>query len=152
MNITTKNMTLSNIGDYSKLFVSVFNSEPWNDKWTVETASLRIENMMNTNTFIGKALYSQNDLKGFIFGQKEYFFDGIHFQIQEFCVKTGEQKKGYGKILLQALKDELTQIGGVTNIFLITLRGDRTEGYYRRRGFVTSDDMILMTNAPIIQG
>ncbi len=152
MNFEILNMDIADIKAYAKLFCSVFNSEPWNDKWTAETASLRIESMMNTNTFIGKALYSQNDLKGFIFGQKEYFFDGIHFQIQEFCVKTGEQKKGYGKTLLQALKDELTLTGGVTNIFLITLRGDRTEGYYRRRGFVTSDDMILMTNAPTIQG
>lgn len=145
MNFEILNMDIADIKEYAKLFCSVFNSEPWNDQWTEETALLRIENMMNTNTFIGKALYSQNDLKGFIFGQKEYFFDGIHFQIQEFCVKTSEQKNGYGKYLLQALKDELTHIGGVTNIFLITLRGDRTEGYYQKKGFVTSDEMILMS-------
>lgn len=144
MSVEIVNMGLSDINEYAKLFVSVFNFEPWNDQWTEETALLRLENMMKTNTFIGKALYSENELKGFVFGQKEYFYDGIHFQIQEFCVRTGEQKKGYGKALLQALKDELTSIG-VVNIFLITLKGERTEGYYRKRGFVTSDNMILMT-------
>lgn len=146
MAIEIVNMGLSHITEYVNLFVSVFNSEPWNDKWTEETALLRLENMMKTNTFIGKALYFENDLKGFIYGQKEYFYDGIHFQIQEFCVKSDEQKKGYGKALLQALRDELDTLG-VVNVYLITLRSDSTEGYYRRRGFVTSDDMILMTDS-----
>lgn len=146
MNIQIVNMELANIAEYANLFVSVFNSEPWNDSWTNETALLRIENMMKTNTFVGKALYCENDLKGIIWGQKEQFYDGIHFQIQEFCVKVNEQKLGYGKALLKALKNELTEIG-VTNIYLITSKGDRTEGYYQRRGFVTSDYMILMTNS-----
>lgn len=151
MNVEIVNMELSDVAEYAKLFVSVFNSEPWNDLWTEETAVLRLENMMRTNTFIGKALYSENELKGFIFGQKEYYFNGIHFQIQEFCVKQNEQGKGFGKLLLQSLKEELTRIG-VVNIYLITSKGDRTEGYYQRRGFVTSDNMILMTNDPEKQG
>lgn len=151
MNVEIVNMELSEVAEYAKLFVSVFNSEPWNDNWTEETAVLRLENMMRTNTFIGKALYSENELKGFIFGQKEYYFNGIHFQIQEFCVKQIEQGKGFGKLLLQSLKEELTRIG-VVNIYLITSKGDRTEGYYQRRGFVTSDNMILMTNDPEKQG
>ena len=146
MAIEIINMDLSNISEYARLFIFTFNSKPWNDQWTEETALLRLENMMKTHTFIGKALYSENELKGFIFGQKEYFYDGIHFQIQEFCVKPGEQKKGYGKVLLQALRDELISIG-VVNTYLITLRGDSTEGYYNRRGFVTSDHMILMTDS-----
>lgn len=152
MNVEIVNMKFSDIAEYAKLFASVFNSEPWNDMWTEETASLRIENMMNTNTFVGKSLYCDDDLKGMIWGQKEYYFNGIHFQIQEFCVRSDEQKKGYGKALLQALKEELTRIGGVVNIYLITSKGDRTEGYYQRRGFVTSEDMILMTNTPTKQG
>lgn len=93
MNIEIVNMGLSHITEYVKLFVSVFNSKPWNDRWTEETALLRLENMMKTNTFIGKALYSESELKGFIYGQKEYYYNGIHFQIQEFCVKTDEQKR-----------------------------------------------------------
>ncbi|MDE6731701.1 MAG: GNAT family N-acetyltransferase [Oscillospiraceae bacterium] len=151
MDCKITDMDLSHIAEYAKLFVSVFNSEPWNDKWTEETAVLRLENMMRTNTFIGKALYSENELKGFIYGQKEYYFNGIHFQIQEFCVKSDEQKKGYGKALLQELRNELDTLG-VVNVYLITSHGESTEGYYQRRGFVTSDNMILMTNTPTKQG
>lgn len=145
MNCEILDMELCHIIKYAELFVSVFNSEPWNDSWTTETAAIRIENMMRTNTFIGKALFFENDLKGIIWGQKEQYYNGIHFQIQEFCVKNTEQNKGYGKKLLQALKDELSEIG-VTNTYLITSKGEKTEGYYSKRGFISSDFMILMTD------
>lgn len=148
MDISIENMKSEKITDYTNLYISVFNSEPWNDLWTYENASIRIENMMNTNTFVGKALYCNDDLKGVIWGQKEQYYNGIHFQIQEFCVKTNEQKLGYGNALLNALKDELALID-VTNIYLITSKGEKTEGYYQRRGFITSDHMILMTNSDI---
>ena len=138
-------MELCRITEYAELFVSVFNSEPWNDSWTKETALIRIENMMRTNTFIGKAIYFEDNLKGIIWGQKEQYYNGMHFQIQEFCVKTAEQNKGYGSALLQALENELSEIG-IVNIYLITSKGEKTEDYYSRRGFVTSDQMILMTN------
>lgn len=146
MNAEILDMELDRLTEYAELYVSVFNAEPWNDSWTNETAVIRIKDMMQTNTFIGKAIYCENDLKGMIWGQREQFFDGIHFQIQEFCVKNTEQKKGYGKALLAALKEELSAIG-VTNTFLITSRGERTEGYYAKRGFVTSEYMILMTDS-----
>lgn len=145
MNYKISDMELCRITEYAELFVSVFNSEPWNDSWTKETAIIRIENMMRTNTFIGKAIYFEDNLKGIIWGQKEQYYNGMHFQIQEFCVKTAEQNKGYGSALLQALENELSEIG-IVNIYLITSKGEKTEDYYSRRGFVTSDQMILMTN------
>ena len=146
MSVEIIDMNLAHLIEYTELFVSVFNSEPWNDSWTKETASIRIENMMKTDTFLGKAIYCENDLKGIIWGQKEQYYNGIHFQIQEFCVKNTEQNKGYGKALLQALKEELSAIG-VTNTYLITSKGAKTEGYYAKRGFITSDYMILMTDS-----
>ncbi len=139
------NMKIDDISEYAKLYVSVFNAEPWNDSWTYEAAFTRISQMMKTETFIGKALYADDELKGIIWGQKEQYFNGIHFQIQEFCVKISEQKKGYGKALLNELKNELKE-QGVTNILLITSKGEKTEGYYQKRGFETSDIMVLMTN------
>ena len=92
-----------------------------------------------------KLVSRYNDLKGIIWGQKEQYYNGTHFQIQEFCVKTSEQNKGYGNTLLKALEKTLSEIG-VKNIYLITSKGEKTEGYYAKRGFSTSGNMILMTN------
>ena len=71
MKAEIEDMLLADLDEYMELFVSVFNSEPWNDLWTKETARIRIENMMKTNTFVGKAIFCDDDLKGIIWGQKE---------------------------------------------------------------------------------
>ena len=77
-------------------------------------------------------------------GQKKQHYNGTHFHIEEFCVKTSEQNKGFGSTLLKALEKALSEIG-VVNIYLTTSKGAKTEGYYSKKGFVTSDKMVLMS-------
>lgn len=144
MDFTIKDMRLVDIDEYAELFADTFNSKPWNDNWTKDVAKQRLEFQMTTRSFVGKALYDNGVLMGIILGQKEPYYDGMHFQIQEFCVKNTEQHKGYGKTLLDTLQKELAAIG-VVSITLLTLRGERTEGYYQKRGYSTSKDMIIMS-------
>lgn len=49
-----KELTKEHIRDISEAYVETFNSEPWNDKWTVESASNRISQMINCEDFDGK--------------------------------------------------------------------------------------------------
>lgn len=142
--MTFEDMDIAEVRAYAELFVSVFNSPPWNDRWTMLTAKLRLGELITTGTFVGKAAYENGQLLGIILGQKEHFFDGVRFQIQEFCVRPEHQQSGCGSRLLSALREELNAVG-VTKIYLITQRGEDTEGYYKRRGFQTSDNMIVMS-------
>jgi len=142
--MTFEDMDIADVRAYAELFVSVFNSPPWNDRWTMLTAKLRLGELITTGTFVGKAAYEDGQLLGIILGQKEHFYDGIHFQIQEFCVRPECQQSGCGSRLLSALKEELNAIG-VVNVYLITQRGESTEGYYKRRGFTTSEKMVVMS-------
>lgn len=125
---------IKKLPDYARLFVSVFNKAPWHDAWTVETAARRIENAMSHRTFEGLALYDDSELKGFIYGAGEPFYDGMHFQILEFCVRDGEQHKGYGKRLLSEMLAQLKE-AHVVKTYLLTLTGAATEGYYEHHGF-----------------
>ncbi len=138
------------LNDYSELYASVFNAEPWNDSWTLDSAKLRIESFMNDNSFFGMELRDGGVLKGIIFGQWEYYFDGKYFRIVEFCVRTSQQGRGFGKSLLSAFKEKLARLGAVT-IFLITQHGERTEGWYTRQGFRTAGQDIIM-NLSLQQG
>lgn len=138
-------MKINNIDEYAQLFMSVFNSAPWNDKWTYETAKVKILNLMNTDTFLGLELIDNEKLTGIIFGQKEQYYSGVHFQIQEFCVRSDLQGKGYGSKLLEELVKRLKE-ESIEHIYLITSKGERTEDFYQSKGFKTSENMILMSN------
>lgn len=142
--MTFKDMDIAEINEYAELFMSVYNSAPWNDSWTTLTARLRLGGLLGTGTCVGKAAYEDERLIGMILGQKEHFFDGVHFQIQEFCVRLENRGCGCGSRLLSALRGELSSIGAV-GVYLIARRGESTEGWYRRRGFIASDDEIVMS-------
>lgn len=136
-------MNIHHIDDYVNLFIKVFNGEPWNDSWTLETAEKRIIDMMSTSTFYGLALYEDNRCIGIIFGQKEQYYNGIHFQIQEFCIDNDYQRNGYGTFLLNEFLSKLESMG-IYQIYLLTCKGYRTECFYNKNDFISSNDMVLM--------
>jgi ribosomal protein S18 acetylase RimI-like enzyme len=139
------NMTDDKIQEYAQLFVKVFNHEPWNDKWSTQTAAKRIIEIMKMPTFEGMAWYEEEKLVGIIFGRSEQYFDGIFFQILEFCVDGSFQGKGIGTSLLEEFTNYLKMNQNIKQIYLLTMRDERTEGYYQRRGFITSDSMCFMS-------
>ena len=143
-----REMTKERTEDYAEIYASVFNSEPWNESWPKEKAVKRIRDMMETNTFMGIALMDGDDVYGMIWGQKEQFYNGIHFQIQEFCIRKDCQGKGYGPFLLQAFT-KLLEDEGVTRIYLLTCPGERTEGFYLSHGFHRSGSTIIMSSSPL---
>jgi len=64
----------------------------------------------------------------------------MHFQIQEFCIITNRQGQGIGTMLLNELTNSLKE-ENVTNVFLLTSRGLRTEGFYKNKGFSASNSL-----------
>lgn len=145
MKITIQNMTKENIADYAGLYVSVFNSPPWNDLWSEKTAMRRISEMMSSETFIGKAAYIDDAPVGIIMGQSEQGDVSVQFHLLEFCVKTTAQNKGIGTSLMNELTAELKS-QGITHIYLITSHGEKTEGFYSRRGFRTVSEIVMVND------
>lgn len=41
-------ITIDHLDKLAELYVETFNSEPWNDEWTVCTAKKRLHQMINT--------------------------------------------------------------------------------------------------------
>ena len=123
------------------VFLKAFCGEPWNEPWTEETASARLSRFMATETFYGLVLEADGEIKAFILGQFEPYYDGLRFYIQEFC--CAEPGRGYGTMLLTELENRLKE-QGVVRAYLMTIHGDTTEGYYQRRGYVTDPENIWM--------
>ena len=139
-------MLSEHLDEYAELYAGAFSASPWNEPWTAASASKRIGAMMSAPTFIGLSLCSEDELKGFIFGQIEFTHSGAEFQIQEFCVASASRRKGYGAALLAALREKLASEGVTGGIYLITSHGDSTEGWYSRHGFRTMEDFIVMND------
>lgn len=138
-----KEMNVKNLERYAVLFRDVFNGAPWYDQWTVDTARQRLSQFMETGQFLGFYAEEKEEVLGLICGQREIYYDGPRFCIQEFCVDSRRQGNGCGKRLLEHLSDRLKE-EGIHYLYLMTQRGERTQGYYLHRGFETDEDLILM--------
>lgn len=131
------------IEEIAELYVNAFNCEPWNDKWTIKSASKRISQMINCEGFDGLLAYEDEKLVGMIIGNHEYYYDAMLFQIKEFCVDSKVKGKGIGSKLLDKFMERL-KAKGIDRVILLTLRSDKTEGFYKKHKFQSFDNMVMM--------
>ncbi|MBW9159264.1 MULTISPECIES: GNAT family N-acetyltransferase [Clostridium] len=127
----------------SELYIKVFNSEPWNDKWTLETAHKRLNDIYISTNFEGVLYVEDEQIKGAIFGNYEQFYDGIHYNLREMFISNELQGQGIGSKLLNELEKRLKGIG-VTTIILFTSKENKTSKFYLKNNFTEWDSMAMM--------
>ena len=117
----------------AEVFVDVFNAEPWNDRWTIDTATRRLSDLRSVPGFEGAALLVDGTLTAFAGGYRQRWWDGSdHFYIAEMAVRRTDQRSGYGTRLLSTFLDGLA---GVTQDYLLTVTDAPAALFYRRAGF-----------------
>ena len=136
-------LTKEHIKEIAEIYVDAFNCEPWNDEWTIESASKRISQMINCEGFDGLVAYEGEKLIGMILGNHEYYYDAMIFQIKEFCVSLQVKGTGIGSKLLDEFTTRLKS-KGIERVMLFTSRTDVTEGFYKKHGFESFEDMVMM--------
>jgi GNAT superfamily N-acetyltransferase len=134
------------LDECANLLISAFNIEPWNEKWTFDTARKRLENTYNTPNFRGWVYKNDNKIVGALMGNCEQWYEGFQYYIKDFFVDPTIQKKGIGTKMLKYAEKELLDID-VNFIHFYTLKGGTTEKFYKKNGYEISDTFTLMTKA-----
>jgi len=76
------------------VFIDVFNSPPWNDKWTTESACEYLARIMHDKYFMGLCAVEGREVKGFLLGVYGYWYTGQTYHIKELCVLKDCQRNG----------------------------------------------------------
>lgn len=127
----------------AKLYVEVFNAEPWNDKWTLENAQKRLNDIYIAPNFVGSIYLDKGVIKGAIFGNCEQYFNGIHYYLKEMFISTDLQGMGIGSKLLKEHEEQLKLLG-VKNIYLLTSKVHITSKFYTKNDYAVWNSMIMM--------
>lgn len=131
----------SDINNIARVYVKTFNAEPWNDKWTIETAYNRLMQMVNCEGFYGLMLKDCDDIIGIILGNHEFYFTGMQFLIKEFCIDPVFQGKGFGKDLLNEFSARLKE-KDIKEIYLFTSK--EQSAFYKKHGFWELNNIVFM--------
>ncbi|MDS1002102.1 GNAT family N-acetyltransferase [Clostridium sporogenes] len=138
-----KKISILDIKEVVDIYMNTFNSPPWNDKWTIETASKRLYQMINCESSYGLVAYEDELICGIILGNEEQYYDAIVFNIKEFCVRNDIRNKGLGTKIFEEFENRLKG-KGMTKITLVTTKDYRTEGFYKKRGLESNNEMVVM--------
>jgi len=123
--------------------MQVLNSEPWNDKWTLETAYRRLNDIYISPNFQGILYVEDGQVKGAILGNYEQYYEGFHYNLKEMFISNELQRQGIGSKLINELEKQLSN-SDVTTIILFTSRGNNTNNFYLKNDFTEWNSMIMM--------
>ena len=138
-----KAMTDDTLKDAAKLFVKSFNSPPWNDHWTEESALKRLSAMAHAEKAFGLCMYKNQRLLGIVLGHIETYDDGAEFLLKEFAVDDESRGGGLGGIMREEVKRRRKAQNG-RRFGVGPLSGARTIEFYRRQGFETDPHAVVM--------
>lgn len=95
---------------------------------------------LNASTLDGYLLYEN----GAVIGRCDLFVHGKIAKIEDFCMMTSHQRKGYGTMLLQHLV-KVAQDKGCQTIYLVTDESDSAKKMYLKTGFYKVGDLMEVT-------
>ncbi|MBR2042563.1 MAG: GNAT family N-acetyltransferase [Oscillospiraceae bacterium] len=136
-----RKIVIEDVPELAKIYAETFNSDPWYDKWTQKTAEKRLSRMIENGGFFGIVSFNEEGITGMILGEEEQYFDGVIFNIKEFCVRNDLRGKGIGTELLAEFERRLKSMG-IRETVLMTNIED--EEFYKKRGFHRSRGIINM--------
>ncbi len=139
-----KVLNLQNIEEIKGFFKSVFSAPPWNDDWSNEQQLHNyINDLIGNVSSLTFGLYDDNELIGISLGNIRHWFTGTEYFIDEFCISTRLQGKGFGTYFLKRIEECIVQ-KGIRQMFLQTQRNLPAYKFYEKNGFVELKDHVSL--------
>ena len=136
-------LTQEHLEECAGVLVAAFNAEPWNDRWTRETAREELAWTLRVPGYAGLVCVDEGVL-ALATGYREPDDVRDVFYLKTFCVRPDAQGTGVGSELLESLREYLSAMG-VNTIYLLTSRGTPAERLYSRHGYASKPEDIVMT-------
>jgi GNAT superfamily N-acetyltransferase len=132
------------IKEAAELYITVFSNEPWNDEFeSYEEVENFIKVFMSSDTYLSFLALENDEVIGICLGLKKPWIKGMEYYIDEFCIKSDLQGKGYGSQFLSAIEKEINLLG-MYNMILNTEKGFASETFYIKNGFRQLSDLIVL--------
>ena len=126
------------------VFVSVFNSDPWNESWEKSWVLERLEILFNSYGFCGFLAVDDTEILGAIFSRLGSYMGEHELEIAEMYVDGNHQRKGVGAALIAEIQD-YSLANGISCLVLQTDKHTFAKDFYLGLGFQGHEQNLLMT-------
>jgi len=119
------------------------NAPPWNDTWTIETASNYINEFTQYSRFLGFVITVDSSIVGVAFLREKTWIDSSELYVDEFYISPYHQGKGIGKALFAQI-EVYTKEKGLASITLLTDKRKPAFQFYQKSGMEQSESTVFM--------
>lgn len=126
------------------VFVSVFNSAPWNESWKKSWVLERLEILFNSYGFCGFLAEEDTAIVGAVFSRLGSYMGERELEIAEMYVHGNHQRRGVGAALIA----EIHNYSLANSISCLVLQTDKytfAKDFYIGLGFKGHEQNLLMT-------
>ena len=127
--------SINDFAEIKALFKNVFTSPPWNEDWSNdEQLDNYLKDLMEVRTPLILGLVEDDALIGISIGNIRHWYKGTEYHIEELCIRTDMQGRGYGSKFMTLIEAYLKE-HGFDQIFLQTERTVPAYKFYKSLGF-----------------
>jgi aminoglycoside 6'-N-acetyltransferase I len=136
-------ITLNNLDDCIKVFISAYNQAPWNYSWTFDQAKQYLSEYLDSKYFIGFILYENKKAVGAVFAHSKTWWTNQQLMIDEFYIANGNQRKGYGKMLMEHC-DQYARENEIEQLILMTHKYMPAFKFYENIDYIAAEQYVFM--------
>ena len=138
----TKELSKKNFEEIKLIFKEVFTKEPWFDDWSDDyQLNEYLLDLMGMRNPLIYGFYLNEKLIGISIGYIKHWCTGTEYCIDEFCIKTELQRKGYGTNFIKQIENLLIQ-KNIHVIYLNTQKNIPAYNFYKKLGFTEQPSTI----------
>jgi aminoglycoside 6'-N-acetyltransferase I len=125
------------------LLIEAYNGEPWNNHWTIETATRYLNEFVSNDNFVGLVICENEAIVGAMFAHRKTWWTNDELFVDELYITPHLQRQGYGERLLTHAEG-YAQSTGLAGLTLLTNRYFPAKAFYAKHGYIQADHVIFM--------
>ena len=133
---------IENIIACAKVYISAYNTEPWNEKYNISDVEHYISNYFDSDTKCCFALVDDEVIKGVALGLIVPSISGPYFRLEDFCIDACEHRNGFGSVFMELLIKEVAKYG-CDSVLLGTQKEYPSHQFYIKNGFQEVESVLL---------
>lgn len=126
-----------------EIFMSSYNTMPWNYRWTVEKAHAYLKEYHESKRFIGFVALEDSIIVSALFGHLKTWWTKDQLYIDEVFVSDDYKGKGFGKKIIQHCENFCRQ-KGIDIITLMTNEVMPAYTFHSKNDFIKVDQYVFM--------
>lgn len=130
------------ISTCAKIYINAYKTGPWNEAYDVFEIETYISSYLNSDTKVCYALLDGKDIKGVALGLIIPSISGPYLRLEDICIDSTQQRKGYGSIFMELLSNESAKLG-CDSIILGTQKDFPSHHFYLKNGFQEVESVLL---------